>query len=90
MSQDDAQSRGNGGNRGNGGRSNVFLNRKQLLPALPILEKDVSYNEWLPRVKAQMKCLGWAPMIDDENALPDEWPWCQQWMSQWVPFKDFT
>jgi transposase InsO family protein len=89
MSHDDAQSRGNGGNRGNGGRSNVFLNRKQLLPALPILEKDVSYNEWLPRVKAQMKCLGWAPMIDDENALPDEWPWCQQWMSQWVPFKDF-
>jgi transposase InsO family protein len=59
------------------------------LPALPKLGTEAEWNEWFPRVRGQAICHRWQPQFEDRNAQQDQWPVTQQWLTQWVPFKDF-
>jgi hypothetical protein len=73
--------------RGNGGDNHSRY--KHTLPLLPKLGTEVVWNEWFPRVKGQAVCHRWAPQFTDKDAQKDQWPETQQWLTQWVPFKDF-
>ena len=62
---------------------------KLSIPQPPVLEEQMKFVDWYPRIKQQAEAYGWGPIITSPGSRPDLWAKCKVWLTSFVPESDF-